>query len=167
MAVISAMAICLAVTMEARADSNCVRSSELGTLDVRLMQTELMVAALTCQRKPDYNRFVRQFETELVARGKALKALFRRMHGSKADSRLNRFVTRLANEASLRSIQKTGYCASAARLFQATLQVPPGDLTAFAAAQPFSHAHGLPVCGPDSQISDARPLNSPEKTAQK
>lgn len=149
-----ALAVCLFVTMEANA-GDCIRASETGALEVRLVQTELMVAALSCQRKSDYNRFVRKFETELVARGQALKSLFQRLYGDRAEHRLNRFITRLANEASMRSLVGGGYCAGVAQLFEDAFEVAPGNLAAFAAHQPFSRKHGLPICGADSQLSDA------------
>lgn len=131
----------------------CVKRSELPALEARLFQTELMVAALTCKRRQSYNKIIVKFGDELVSRGRALRKTFTRLYGADVDKRLNRFITRLANEASLRSLQKTKYCDTTVDLFDQTLALQPGTLTAFAIQQPFSKRHGLAVCEGDTQIS--------------
>jgi len=82
-----------------------------------------------------------------------LKGIFKRLHGDKAEQRLNRFVTRLANEASLRSLRQPDYCDGAVTLFDKTLDLKPGTLTAFVARQPFSDEFGLAVCKGDELLS--------------
>lgn len=134
----------------------CVKRSELPALEARLFQTELMVAALTCKRRQGYNKIIEKFGDELVARGHALRKTFKRLHGADADKHLNRFITRLANEASLRSLQTTGYCNTVVDLFEQALALQPGALTAFASLQSFSNRHGLAVCEGDTQISRAK-----------
>ena len=68
------------------------------SIEVRRLQTNLMVAALTCNARADYNAFV---------------------FGKAGDSKLNAFITRLANEASTRSnADRDGFCADAASTFQ-------------------------------------------------
>ena len=124
----------------------CIRPSEAPALETRMIQTELMVAALTCDQRTGYNNFITKFKGDLIARGKSLRSLFQRLYGNVAESKLNTFVTRIANETSLRSIQTDGYCQSTAELFADLRAVSPGGLAAFAAAQPSSDKHGLPVC---------------------
>jgi len=112
-----AVAMTIAVSGSGTAHAgSCIKRSEIPAVEARLFQTELMIAALTCQRRQDYNRIIAKFGTELAARGRSLKAVFSRLHGSESERRLNRFVTRLANEASLRSLRKSGYCENAASL---------------------------------------------------
>jgi len=102
------------------------------------------------------NKANRLLLTELAARGRSLKAVFSRLHGSESERRLNRFVTRLANEASLRSLRKSGYCENAASLMDDSLRLRPDNLNAFVAQQPFSSAHGLAVCDIENQVSEVR-----------
>lgn len=114
-----------------------------------------MVAALTCKRRQSYNSIVARFGDELATRGRSLRGIFKRLHGEKAEQRLNRFVTRLANEASMRSLRQPDYCDGAVTLFDKTLALQPGTLTAFAARQPFSDNFGLAVCTGNEQLSQA------------
>lgn len=152
-----AMGLALGLLSAAPAGAaDCVKAAEAGALEVRLVQTELMVAALTCKRKTEYNRFVRQFEPVLMKRGRTLQALFKRLHGRQATKRLNGFVTRLANEASLRSIRNSTYCSDATALFDEILSLQPADLGRFAANLPFSRSHGLPLCKSGAQMSSVR-----------
>lgn len=93
-------------------------SSETAAVNARLLQTEMMVAALACDLRPQYNRAVRTFEKELVGHGKVLRKMFRRSHGASAQRHLDRYITRLANEASARSnYDRVTYCRTAASLF--------------------------------------------------
>ncbi len=130
----------------AHADS-CTSPPEESALQTRVLKSELMVAALTCDSKARYNTFVQRFESELVAHGYELRLFFARAHGSAAQTHLDQFITLLANEASLRSIrQRGGYCARAAELFQRVLMINPGTLSDFAAKQPFADSHGVETC---------------------
>lgn len=93
-------------------------SSETAAVNARLLQTEMMVAALACDLRPQYNRAVRTFEKELVKHGRVLRKMFRRNHGASAQRHLDRYITRLANEASARSnYDRATYCRTAASLF--------------------------------------------------
>ena len=115
-----------------------------------------MVAALTCKRRDDYNRFVAKFGNELVAKGKALKAVFKRLYGVKAEPNLNGYVTRLANEASLRSLRTEGYCDNAGALFGKTMGMQPHMLAGYLAERPFSKSHGFHVCEGEQMLSASR-----------
>lgn len=93
-------------------------SNETAAVNARLLQTEMMVAALACDLRPQYNRAVRTFEKELVGHGKVLRRMFRRSHGAAAQRHLDKYITRLANEASARSnYDRATYCRTAASLF--------------------------------------------------
>lgn len=91
---------------------------ETAAVNARLLQTEMMVAALACDLRPQYNQAVRTFEKELVGHGKVLRKMFRRNHGAAAQRHLDKYITRLANEASARSnYDRATYCRTAAALF--------------------------------------------------
>lgn len=91
-----------------------------------------MVAALTCNSRNHYNAFAKRFQPELIRQGKALKSFFNRLYGPRADDRLNAFVTYLANDASVRSINfGGGYCQQANAMFDAVLSLEPAELSAF------------------------------------
>lgn len=96
--------------------------NETAAVNARLLQTEMMVAALACNLRPQYNKAVRTFEKELVRHGKVLRTMFRRDHGASAQRQLDRYITQLANEASARSnYDRVTYCRTASLLFSDVL----------------------------------------------
>lgn len=125
----------------------CASSKERVALETRMLQTELVVAALSCNERARYNEFVTRFKSEIGDGGQGLKRFFQRAYGKGAESRLNSFVTELANEASQRGIVYQGdYCGDAVKRFDAALALPPADLHKFAAAQSFATLHGYESC---------------------
>ncbi len=114
--------------------ANCARPAEEAAVYVRVLQSDLMVAALTCNSRHHYNAFAKQFQPELIRHGQALKSFFNRLHGARADEKLNAFVTYLANDASVRSINGAGnYCQRANAVFKSVLALDPAELGAFSA----------------------------------
>lgn len=84
----------------------------------RVVQSEMMVAALSCGLRSQYNAVVAEFETELVSHGQVLRSMFTRTYGAGGQIALDRFVTKLANDASMRSnLARRAYCATAKRSF--------------------------------------------------
>lgn len=101
--------------------------TEAAAINARLLQTEMMVAALACDLRPRYNKAMRTFEKELVGHGKVLRAIFRRSHGASAQRQLDKYITQLANDASGRSnYDRITYCRTAASLFDDVLASPSG-----------------------------------------
>src|SRR5512134_2432835 len=86
----------------------CTSAANLEALNVRALQTELMVGALACGERERYNAFVQARQPELVPYARTLQ----RMHGK----RTNAFVTRVAN-ASARNAD----CAAISALFDEVL----------------------------------------------
>jgi len=119
---VAAMAL---MTTAASATEISVSPKERASLEMRLMQSELMVAALSCSSADRYNAFVTRYKTELVDYGKTMQKLFKRVHGGNAFKQINAFVTRVANEASLKMAQNSHFCEDASRTFQALLQSEP------------------------------------------
>lgn len=97
-----------AAAVKAAKPKTCVSSSEKLALDTRVLQTELLIGALSCGQGEQYNQFVASFQPQLQEQGGRLIGLFQRIHGAKGTDKLNEFVTNLANDASTRS-QNIGY----------------------------------------------------------
>ncbi len=116
---------------------------------MRILQSELMVAALSCRAKTKYNTFVKKFEPVLVQSGKTLVAMFHRDHPGRAAAELNRFITRLANGASAQSINYgANYCVVAYSLFDAVLSLRPSQLVEFSAQRSQARQPYVPAsCG--------------------
>ena len=97
-------------------------SRETDAVNVRILQSEMMVAAFTCDMRQNYNLMVTKFEDELVAHGRVLRQMFRRDHGRSAQKALDGFVTQLANDASIRSTQaRQEFCVNADQVFTSVL----------------------------------------------
>lgn len=98
-------------------------SDGVVSIEVRRLQTNLMVAALSCGARADYNAFVINHRSSLKKYGTAIRREFKRRYGKSGSRRLNRFVTRLANEASARSnADRDQFCADASTMFKKTEQ---------------------------------------------
>jgi hypothetical protein len=83
-----------------------------------------MVAAYNCGMKADYTAFVARHKHALARHAGRLKQFFAGQGGGAA---LNSYVTKIANQASLQSMQdQYAYCHAAASLFYAlnTTEVP-------------------------------------------
>ncbi|MDP6351511.1 MAG: hypothetical protein QF926_02440 [Alphaproteobacteria bacterium] len=125
----------------------CASPVEQTALETRILQSELMVAALSCGKRDLYNGFVEKFKPVLVDRGTTLRMLFHRRHAGGAKRELDSFITRMANAASQRSFDHPeGFCGRATRLLERALALQPDGLAAFAAALPAAGSHGIETC---------------------
>ncbi|MSP42789.1 MAG: hypothetical protein EXR08_05405 [Alphaproteobacteria bacterium] len=146
--VVAMTAIALGLTFSSAAQAAaCAAASEESTLQVRVLQTQLVVAALTCNQRADYNAFVTRFQPQLSAQGKLLKAFFERKYGGGSAKAMNGFVTRIANESSRRGMMKRGlFCHEAAVIHGASKSIGPAGLPAFAQSLRFTSLHGIIPC---------------------
>lgn len=161
-AVATAAALALFTASAASAASSCVTAKDEAALQTRLIQTELMVAALTCKKNPQYNEFVTRHQKELMKTHTALRAFFKKRGG---EEELNSFITRLANDSSKRSIANVkAFCANSATMYDGALSADVSGFTSFAVAQPVSRLHGFVPCTPTqsakADLSSAEPTSS-------
>lgn len=125
----------------------CASTVDQTSLQVRMLQTELMVAALTCNQRLDYNAFITRFQPELTLHGKHLVSFFKQKHGAGSAKALNGFITRIANESSRRGMQKRGeFCRNAASIHASSKNIQSTGLAHYAKAQPFANLHGVKAC---------------------
>jgi len=109
-----------------------VNPLQLSSVDrahaMRMLQSEMMVAGLSCGAKSQYNAFATKYKKTLITNGDRLKKHYYAEYGASAGfKKLNTFVTRLANEASIRiAMSGPGYCQIAMERFQ-TLQAAPTE----------------------------------------
>jgi len=146
--------VALVVTAAQLAASNvalaatCASPAEKAAVDARVLQSELMVAALTCGENARYNAFVQKFQSELVGFGSSLRAYFARAYGKSGEHVMDQFVTRMANGATIRRTQFTmpQYCSSAVNLFNAVLAVDTAGLRDYVGQTPFVYQSGIESC---------------------
>jgi|GEM_PF-1074232 len=134
-----AAAFLWAASQETFADDTA-RGGVAGATSVRMLQSELMVAALACQGEfrsrliKNYNAFVHQFSPALIRSADILRSHFRETYGAKHRARFDSFLTHLANQASLNSIREVKYCEARAQMAETALSLNAGDLENFTIA---------------------------------
>jgi len=125
-AVVAAMGTAVPV---AAAATPCAQRSELEAIQMRHLQSRLMVAALSCNQQSAYNDFVSAFQSELTAHGTQLIAYFNRTKLGTAA--LNRTVTELANAAARQRAQNPeGFCGATWNQFWKLGEEPEGLMDA-------------------------------------
>ena len=85
----------------AAATPQCLRSNEVEAEQAIRFQTELMVVSDTCGAQT-YTRFARRNREALVQYQQQVIERFRRAGAAHAEERFDAYLTKLANEASLR-----------------------------------------------------------------
>jgi hypothetical protein len=125
----------------------CASDRDLAALNVRVLQTELMVAALSCGERQRYNSFVTTYQKVLTERGQALQALFKRTHGAQGTRRMDAFVTKMANDSSQQVRDKGAeYCVFAGELFEEVLAAKPTDVNRLSSKPWIVARHGYSPC---------------------
>ena len=117
--------------------SSCKRTADEKSVFMRALQTDLMVAALTCNSSDQYNSFIHQFQPVLIKDNKTLAAYFKKRHGKSGTTEMNAFVTHLANDESQRSIAEgtAQYCDDSGKLITAALAEPSDKIEEFSTEQ--------------------------------
>jgi hypothetical protein len=95
-----------AAAVAAPALAACLQPPEQRAVDLRTVQSQLMVAAITCQRQDDYNRFVQRFQPDLARAHNTLGAYFRRAHGAAGQRQFDAYITNLANAQSQAALRQ-------------------------------------------------------------
>jgi hypothetical protein len=111
----------------------CAKPEEAMAIQTAAIQQELMVAALTCREIERFNAFQRGFAGELRASDGRLERMFMRLYGARAgEAAYHAFKTKLANDASMRSIHDNpAYCQEAGTLFATALAPARPTLVTF------------------------------------
>ena len=137
------------------------KPSELSAIQVRVLQSEMMVAALTCDLRPQYNEIVILFKDELGRHGANLRSYFERSYGrAGGEKQLNSFVTEMANRASSHAVsQGSFYCAGAKNLLTDILSLPGRGLKLADASRQSVDMTSFQVItpGPGVQVASAAP----------
>ncbi len=145
---------------------SCKATSDEKSVYMRSLQTDLMVAALTCSSSDQYNSFIHQFSSVLKTDADHLRGYYKKRNGKAGADELNTFVTHLANDESERSIQEgqSAYCDNSAQLFKTVLALPANKVEDFAATLPISAEAPVRHCtvAPVLPVAPANSTNSAE-----
>ena len=131
-------------------------------IEVRAMQTELMVAALSCNAQHDYNAFVTRFKSVLNKHVKTMDGYFKRVFGSGGEREVTRYTTGLANRSALTSVADMNkFCDDSIATLREVRDVPLKDFDAFATTRKIAlnpdlgPARNAAVC----TVSSAKPVS--------
>lgn len=147
------IAASLIATPIADAAARCVNAKERTAVRVRVMQTELMVAALSCRAVPgrdftgQYNTFVKRHGDRLVNHGQVLQAYFKSRYGADSRKQLDAFITALANDASRRSMNSATFCDESVELFQEVMSLDRNGLESWTDRRASGHPVPFESCG--------------------
>lgn len=126
----------------------CVKDKVLTAFQMRMLQTELVVGALSCKLTPRYNEFVTAYQKDLMTAHRALLSYFGR------ESRLEDYKSKTANEASQRSLSNiTEFCLYSAATYDKLLGPEKLKLVEFVSIEPAANRHGQDVCGTPSLVT--------------
>ncbi|MEQ1866308.1 MAG: hypothetical protein ABL996_16845 [Micropepsaceae bacterium] len=119
----------------------CVKGKLLTAFQMRMMQTELVVGALSCKLTPRYNEFVKAYQPELMSAHRSLKAHFGR------EAKLEDYKSKTANESSQRSLANiTEFCLYTSALYDKLLGPERVQLATFVASEPAASWHDQDAC---------------------
>ncbi len=152
-----AATLCAAVVAtdgEAADTLPCVTAYEENAFDLRHLQSRFMVAALACNQRDAYNKFVTRFRPLLLDAGGRLISYFKRAGGGRVA--VNTHVTDLADAAGpWRAENPASYCAKAWNLFW-SLEQAPLSLAKIAATDTIGTVARSPVCMAAVSVNDDR-----------
>lgn len=126
----------------------CIKEKVLSAFQMRMLQTELVVGALSCKMTPRYNEFVTAYRPDLMSAHKTMMKYFGK------ESRLEDYKSRTANEASQRSLANiTEFCLYSSALYDKLLGPEKLKLPEFAMNEPVANRHGQDVCGTPALVT--------------
>jgi hypothetical protein len=164
-----AAALILTTAAPAVAKPVCYKPTEVRAVQFRQLQIELMVAALKCRGvdpsfQDKYAGYVGKVGPALSRNAQELRAMFARQ--GKGSAALDRFVTDLSNEASIRSLATEDYCEAQDAKFEKLLAMKPHEVEAFA-AETMERPNMPANCTPVQQVKakDKAPSLNPKAKA--
>lgn len=158
----SAAALTMAVLPVAEAAAACYTPAEATAIHVRMLQSELMVAALACRESnpelgmiSQYNAFVNRHSAGLVGQNRVLERHFDKNYGggAQAKRRMDALLTALANDASKRSMV-ADFCGGAAGLFGLISLMEWPQVVNFSTERANGHGAAMATCTATSTPSN-------------
>lgn len=143
--------------MPMSAHAACATDAEANALNLRALKSSLMVAALSCGQQAEYNAFINKNQMLFAADGSEVKGYFSRTYGGNAEYQMNRFVTRMANEASNHSMgqESMAYCSAMKDAFRQANGLDRAGVKKLASGAQYASLHGIKSCNVGSSATVA------------
>lgn len=131
----------------AKGPSRCANKTEASALHMRSLQNHLMVAALSCDKRNEYDAFVTRFNKTLSNSGKTMKQYFQGAWGKSSGSQLDNYVTYIANRVSVQSLDnRVSFCNAANDMIQHVMKLDDAGLASYSATLPKENTEAPQVC---------------------
>ncbi len=143
------MAAAVAAFVPAAAHASCATNSEMQAMNLHALKSSLMVAALSCGQQTEYNSFISKNQSLYSSDSQNVKGYFSRQYGGSAEYQMNRFITKLANEASNVSMKQesVAYCSAMKDSFKSIAAMDREGVKKHAGGAQYASLHGLHGCG--------------------
>jgi len=135
--------------------AECGESPAHEAFDVQGLKSELMVTALSCDARDQYNAFVGKFRSHLTAEEKHLDGYFKTTYGRNAQREHDDYITQLANVQSEGGLRAgTVFCKQRIAMFEEVAELEDGaDLAHYAEAKDIVQPASYEVCGAASAVA--------------
>jgi hypothetical protein len=152
----------------AAAAAPCTSAVDQGAFDIAGLKSQLMVTALSCDMRDQYNAFIQRFRPDLVREERALNAYFARAYGRRARQAHDDYITNLANVQSEAGVQRgTLFCKEHVALFDSVMAIRNvTQLVQFAAHQPLPQPVLLVSCSVRQPVTK-KPQGKYTRTAER
>ncbi len=161
---IAALAGSVALASWSPANAQCAQTKEVAAFNIRALQSQLMVGALTCDLHDQYNAFVLRHRSELADSRRRLISYFGRAGGG--ERAFNSYDTELANVQSTASTRRgTLFCGDIRPVFSEVLALTSAtDVEAYAIKRNLPQPRMVEPC---TTTASARPAGPATQAAQR
>lgn len=127
---------------------DCAMPEEIYAVNLRSLQSSMMVAALSCGQQDAYNRMIKKYHKDFAVGGKTLKNYFERLYGGKYEYQLNLFITKLANNATIYSMKTDPdlYCKETDKEFRKIITARKKQLRRYTEDKKYTSLHNFKEC---------------------
>jgi hypothetical protein len=142
------ISLLLATGYGSGAMASCMHPAEQQAFNIVGLKSSLMVGALSCSLRDQYDAFMTAFQPHILAEQHVMDSYFRRTGGHYGQAREDDYVTLLANSQSETGIaQGAVFCSADAAMFKQVLALKSnGDLDQFATSNATAQPIDMTVC---------------------
>lgn len=149
------VAFLLIISFSISAKANCATTKEVQALNLKALESSLMVAALSCDQKIYYNNFAKKYNRELISNSKNIVSYFKRNYGKDYENNLNKFITRIANHASKFSMTSGhDYCQNTKEIFLELTKSNNEAILNLSNYIEYQSLHGIRACDKDLRFAE-------------
>lgn len=126
----------------------CANDIEMEAIQMRALQSVMMVAALSCQQNDAYNSFIKKYKSDYSKGARTIESYFKRSYGNSYSGKLNNFITQIANNASKDSlkINQIEYCNQTAEIFYVLLNSNKSKVAEYIKEVDIAKIHQVSAC---------------------